>query len=84
MYGSIAYREEKVQDIDDAITDAKNKKQQNNEVSVEDYSDVDITALKDTDDYIFYNGKMIKQSVLLKRVLEQRGQAVEESDEKDV
>ena len=84
MYGSIAYREEKVQDIDDAITDAKNKKQQNNEVSVEDYSDVDITALKDTDDYIFYNGKMIKQSVLLKRVLEQRGQAGEESDEKDV
>ncbi len=84
MYGSIAYRDTKAKNIDDAITDAKNKKQQESAVAVEDYSDVDISTLKDTDDYIFYKGKMIKQSVLLRRVLEQRGELDESSEKKDV
>ena len=70
MYGSIAQRETKSQMLDKAIKEAKEGR--DNTPVVEDYSDVDISALKDTDDYIFYKGKMIKQSVLLKRVLEQR------------
>ena len=74
MYETIAHRDSKSKAIDEKIVDAKNKK--NGEKAVvsekEDYSGVDITTLKDTDDYIFYNGKMIKQSELLKRVFEQR------------
>ncbi len=75
MYGSIAQRDEKSKNIDTMIADAKAKK--NGESVVEDntdYSDVDISTLKDTDDFIFYNGKMMKQSELLKRVLAQRGE----------
>ena len=49
----------------------------------EDFSDVDISSLKDSDEYIFYNGKMIKQSVLLRKALEQRGQAVSTDEKED-
>lgn len=83
MYGSIADPTSKAQQITDAIADAKEKRNNPTSVVEEDYSDVDISTLKDVDDYIFYKGKMIKQSVLLKRVLEQRGQA-DSSDSKDV
>lgn len=75
MYGSVAKREEKSKNLDTMIADAKAKK--NGEsvvVDNTDYSDVDITTLKDTDNFIFYNGKMIKQSELLRRVLAQRGE----------
>lgn len=70
MYGSIAQRDAKSEQIAQAIKDAKDSK--NTTSFVEDYSDVDISTLKDCDDYIFYKGKMIKQSVLLKKALEQR------------
>lgn len=70
MYASIAKRDDKSEMLDKAIADAK-AKAQGTQV-IEDYSDVDISTLKDTDDYIFYKGKMMKQSVLLKRALEQR------------
>ena len=70
MYASIAKREEKSEMLDKAISQAKN--QSSDTQAVEDYSDVDISSLKDTDDYIFYKGKMMKQSVLLKLALEQR------------
>lgn len=77
MYGSIADKDTKAKEIAEAIVLAKD-----NSSVFEDYSDVDIATLKDTDDYTFYKGKMIKQSVLLKRVLEQRAQ--NESDKKEV
>ncbi len=70
MYGSIAQHDTKSKEIEEAIAIAKDKR--NGKTVTEDYSDVDISALKDTDDYIFYKGKMIKQSVLLKLALEQR------------
>ncbi len=38
----------------------------------DDFSDIDISSLKDTDDYIFHNGKMVKQSTLLKMIREQQ------------
>lgn len=79
MYGSIAQRDAKSEQLDKAIADAKDKR--NNTVVVEDYSDVDISSLKDIDDYIFYKGKMIKQSVLLKLALEQRGENSPENKE---
>ncbi|WP_316608653.1 DUF624 domain-containing protein [uncultured Ruminococcus sp.] len=31
----------------------------------DDFSDIDIDSLSDTDDYIFHNGRMVKQSTLL-------------------
>lgn len=71
MYGSIAQRDTKSKEIEEAI--ALMKEKNNTKAFVEDYSDVDIASLKDTDEYIFYKGKMIKQSVLLKLALEQRG-----------
>lgn len=83
MYLSIAQKDTKSKSIGDAIVDAKNKKNGvQGEIEVEDYSDVDISTLKDTDDFIFYNGKMIKQSELLRRVKEQREAHID--DKKDV
>lgn len=41
----------------------------------DDFSDIDISSLKDTDDYIFHNGKMVKQSTLLKLIREQQKKA---------
>ena len=43
----------------------------------DDFSDIDISSLKDTDDYIFHNGKMVKQSTLLKMIREQQEKAGE-------
>ena len=83
MYGSIADPTSKAQQISDAITDAKLKRENNGAAPQEDYSDVDISALNNPDDYIFYNGKMIKQSVLIERALSQRAQA-ESTESKDV
>lgn len=76
MYGSIAQRDSKTKEIEEAIALAKEKK--NGTKASEDYSDVDISTLKDSDDYIFYKGKMIKQSVLLKLALEQREKSIDE------
>lgn len=48
------------------------KKQQEKETE-DDFSDIDVASLKDTDDYIFHNGKMVKQSTIL-RILREREQ----------
>lgn len=39
-------------------------------IDPEDFSDLDISQLKDTDDFIFHNGRMVKQSALLKLLRE--------------
>lgn len=44
----------------------------------DDFSSVDISKLKDTDDYIFFNGKMVKQSTLLRMAREKNQQSKEE------
>lgn len=44
----------------------------------EDFSDIDISTLKDTDDYIFHNGKMVKQSTLLRMIREKQGSQTED------
>ena len=42
------------------------------EMNIEDdFSDIDIDSLSDTDDYIFHNGRMVKQSTLL-HILKER------------
>lgn len=42
-----------------------------------DFSTIDVSKLKDTDDYIFFNGKMMKQSALLKMLREKEQTAQE-------
>ena len=68
-------------DISNELTEAINKEIKEQEkkktaqpaqLETDDYSDVDISTLKDTDDYIFYKGKMIKQSTLLRMLREQQ------------
>ncbi len=86
MFSTIAENSKKSKEINDAISiekDKRNSAHSEDAEVIEDYSDVDISTLKDCDEYIFYNGKMIKQSVLLKKVLEQRGQAQESSDNEE-
>lgn len=64
-------KEEKSREINAKI-DAKSEKKTNAPVAEkEDFSDIDIESLKDTDDYIFHNGKMVKQSTLLRMIREQ-------------
>ena len=52
-------------------------------VSIEedDFSDIDVTKLKDTDDFIFHNGRMVKQSTLLRMVKELQKRKEEARDE---
>lgn len=43
------------------------------EMNIEDdFSDIDIDSLSDTDDYIFHNGRMVKQSTLLHMLKERQ------------
>lgn len=54
--------------------DEHEKKKTASQPVKDDFSDIDISSLKDTDDYIFHNGKMVKQSTLLRMVREQQEQ----------
>ena len=47
----------------------------------EDFSDIDVSSLKDTDDYIFHNGRMVKQSTLLRMIREREKQENNQSGE---
>ena len=80
MYATIADNSTKLSEIDSAIEFEKDKRNATTQPVVEDYSDVDVSTLKDTDDYIFYNGKMMKQSVLLKLALKQREKDKEDNN----
>jgi hypothetical protein len=46
----------------------------------DDFSDIDVSQLKDTDDYIYHNGRMVKQSALL-RMIREREAGGEDKDE---
>ncbi len=82
MYELITSKSEKKDKIDNRISNVKNRRDIDYvEEVVEDYSDVDISQLKDCDDYIFYKGKMIKQSVLLKKALKYQESLEKNNDE---
>lgn len=49
-------------------------------VTEDDLSDIDVASLKDTDDYIFHNGRMVKQSTLL-RMAKEKQKADDNADE---
>ena len=48
-------------------------KEQTPEPVRDEYADIDVSSLKDTDEYIFHNGRMVKQSTLL-QILREREQ----------
>ena len=54
--------------IDKSLAERQNNR--NTESAEEDFSDIDISSLKDTDDYIFHNGRMVRQSTLLRMLRE--------------
>lgn len=56
----------------EAVADDTKKVSGKPEMNIEDdFSDIDIDSLSDTDDYIFHNGRMVKQSTLL-HILKER------------
>ncbi len=66
----------------DKTSDGDKPKAKEPVVDEEDFSSIDITKLKDTDDYIYFNGKMVKQSTLLRmaREHEQTQQEVNDNE----
>lgn len=60
---------------------AERQKELNPVQEQEDFSDIDISALKDTDDYIFHNGRMVKQSTLLRMIKEREQSSEGDKDE---
>lgn len=57
--------------INKSLSERRDKQPQQPE---DDFSDIDIASLKDTDDYIFHNGRMVKQSTLLRMLREKEAQ----------
>lgn len=68
MYDMIANNEEKVEQIIGNNGNESNTKKPSQNIITDNDEDFDISKLKDTDDYIYYKGKMIKQSTLLKEL----------------
>lgn len=69
-------KEELSRELTDSIDKSleKRKNTMNLQTVEEDFSDIDISSLKDTDDYIFHNGRMVKQSTLLRMIRERKQQ----------
>ena len=71
MYNMIVNGKKKADEINKKIENRKNGQFFDDEdkktVVPEDFDDIEIDASKDGDEYIFYNGKMVKRSVLLRQ-----------------
>lgn len=82
MVAIIRNKEDISRELSDSID--KSLEQRSNRQTVqpteEDFSDIDIASLKDTDDYIFHNGRMVKQSVLLRKIREHEKQKEQMDD----
>ena len=76
MTAIIRDKEELSRELSDSIerSIAERRVRQTGQTVEEDFSDIDIDSLKDTDDYIFHNGRMVKQSTLLKMIRERQQQ----------
>ncbi|MBQ3331121.1 MAG: DUF624 domain-containing protein [Ruminococcus sp.] len=76
MIAIIRDKEELSRELSDSIDKSleQRKKERNPQKVEEDFSDIDVSSLKDTDDYIFHNGRMVKQSTLLRMIREREKQ----------
>lgn len=67
MYSMIVDKDSKSKTIDKKMENRrKGQFRDDEEPVVEDYSDLEIDESADGDEFIFYNGKMMKRSYLLK------------------
>lgn len=82
MTSIIRDKEELSRELSDSIE--KSMSQQNagqaSQTLEEDFSDLDPATLKDTDDYIFYKGRMVKQSTLLRKIKEREQQQSQDEE----
>lgn len=81
MYNAVTQKDKVKTDLDTAI--ANKKSTASNAVvdsASEDFSGVDISQLKDCDDYIYFNGRMVKQSYVLKILRENKSKADNSTD----
>lgn len=76
MAAIIRDKEELSRELTDSIDKSleQRRKEQNAQEFEEDFSDIDVNSLKDNDDYVFHNGRMIKQSTLLRMIREREQQ----------
>ena len=76
MTAIIRDKEELSRELSDSIEKsmAQHKKREHMQSAEEDFSDIDVSKLKDTDDYIFHNGRMVKQSTLLRMIRKREAQ----------
>ncbi|WP_407383340.1 DUF624 domain-containing protein [Ruminococcus sp.] len=75
MTSIIRDKEELSRELSDSIEKSMAQKDKPQpQPTEEDFSYIDISTLKDTDDYIFHNGRMVKQSTLLRMIREQEEQ----------
>ena len=70
MYSLIFNKADRQKELEATISNGGKKPEKKSLDFSDNFSDIDIANLKDTDDYIFYNGKMIKQSAILKQLKE--------------
>ena len=78
MYSMIVDRDSKSKTIDKKMENRRKGQFRDDEEPVaEDYSDLEIDESADGDEFIFYNGKMMKRSYLLKLKKEYEPQAIE-------
>ena len=66
-------------EIDEKIDKTAAQRKKEAYVPKEDFSDINIDELSDTDEYIFHNGKMVKQSVLLAKLKEMESKKKDEN-----
>lgn len=76
MNDLISNKEARKEELENKISGKSTNK--NEELVLEDISDLDISKLKNPDDFIFYKGKMIKQSTLIKMLEEKESKSSDE------
>ncbi len=72
MYNIIVNKAQRKQNLEAAINNGGKMPEPKPADPLEDFSDIDVSTLRDTDDYIFHNGKMVKQSTILRLIREQQ------------
>ena len=80
MVDTIASKDDVSRELSDRISELQTAKPKP-ALEEEDFSDIDISRLKDTDDFIFHNGRMVKQSTLLKILREKEAKEEVDMDE---
>lgn len=69
MNSLISHKEERRQELKERIANGgKEVKKKAPDISDDDFSDIDISTLNNPDEYIYYKGKMVKQSLIIEKL----------------